>query len=242
MSLTTITIIVFLNLALIVLGYFIGSLNTSIIMSKKLKKDDVRNYFSRNAGATNSLRTYGKKFALIVFAIDFLKVIIPTVIFAALQNHLFSDLNDQYWISPQSIGFGIIIGHCFPIFFGFKGGKGVACSSAFILTINPVLWLIAFVVFFAIILIFKKVSLASILTSTIIVPLIFIPWFIQGISGYWLNFINFSNSIALTNLQPYWYVSPIYFLMVAILVISLHHSNIKRLLNGSEPKLGIKTS
>ncbi|MCS4536714.1 glycerol-3-phosphate 1-O-acyltransferase PlsY [Mycoplasma sp. CSL7475-4] len=236
----SITIVVLLNLALMIFGYFIGSLNTSIIMSRKFKKDDVRNHFSKNAGATNSLRTYGKKFALIVFVFDFMKVIIPTLIFAGLENHLFPEFAKEYWMSPQSIGLGVIIGHCFPVFFNFKGGKGVACSSAFILSINPVLWLIAFVVFFSIVLISRKVSLGSILTSAIIAPLIFIPWFTQGITGYWLNFVNLSNNISISHLQSHWYVSPVYFLIAAILVIILHRSNIERLLKGTESKLGSK--
>ncbi|MBU4691477.1 glycerol-3-phosphate 1-O-acyltransferase PlsY [Mycoplasma sp. ES3225-GEN-MYC] len=232
--------IIALNFALLVFGYIIGSFNTAIILSKKLKNDDVRNHFSQNAGATNSLRTYGKKFALIVFIIDFMKVLIPTLIFATLQNHLFCDFSAAYWMSPQSIGLGVILGHCFPIFFKFKGGKGVACSSAFILSINPVLWLIAFVVFFATVIISKKVSLGSLLTAGIIAPLVFIPWFSQGITGYWFNFINLSNCISPQCLQPYWFVSAVYFLIASILIICLHRSNIKRLISGTESQLKLK--
>ncbi|WP_029608889.1 glycerol-3-phosphate 1-O-acyltransferase PlsY [Mycoplasma simbae] len=239
-SQTQVWAIIGLNLALILFGYIIGSFNTSIILSRKYKKSDIRNYYSRNAGATNSLRTYGKKFALIVYFVDFFKVVIPTLIFTSLQNHVFKEFAQTYWMSPQSIGLGVIIGHCWPVFFKFKGGKGAACTSAFILMINPILFLVAFITFFGTVLISKKVSLGSILTAVVISPLALIPWFTQGISGYWLNFINYSDNISWSNLQPYWYVSGIYFLISAIIILALHKSNIQRLLAGNESTLSLK--
>lgn len=236
-------IIFCLNFLLLLFGYIIGSLNTSIIMSQKYKKDDVRKHYSQNAGATNSLRTYGKKFALIVFAIDFAKVILPTLLFSILINHwqLFNDFAKVYWMSPQTIGLGVVIGHCWPIFFDFKGGKGVTCASAFILTINPILWLIAFAIFFITFFVSRKVSLSSLITASSSVPLAWIPWFTQGSVGYWLNFVNYSDNISPSSLQPYWFVSSLYLLIIVIIIIVLHKSNIQRLLTGKEPKLSLNT-
>lgn len=234
--------IIGLNLLLIFIGYLIGSLNTSIILSSKLKKDDVRNHFSQNAGATNSLRVYGKKFALTVFIIDFFKVIIPSLIFIILIRYVWYDFAKIYWMSPQAIGFGVIIGHCWPVFFKFKGGKGVACTSAFILVINPILWVFAGIIFFTFAFKTKKVSLSSICTASIILPFVFIPWFIQGMPGYWLNFVNYNNDISLNNLQPYWFVTGIFYLTSVIIIIFLHRSNIKRLLAGNESILSLKSA
>ncbi|TQC51419.1 glycerol-3-phosphate 1-O-acyltransferase [Mycoplasmopsis mucosicanis] len=232
--------IIGLNFVLLIFGYIIGSFNTSIILSHRFKKDDVRNHYSQNAGATNSLRTYGKKFALAVYFIDFSKVVIPTLLFAILENHAFPSFASLYWMSPQIIGFGVIIGHCWPVFFKFKGGKGVACTSAFILVVNPILWIIAFITFFSVALNTRKVSLASLSTVIVITPLALVPWFTQGVVGHWLNFINHSDNIAYANLQPYWFISGVLFLISAIIIVALHHTNIKRLIQGTESKISLK--
>ncbi|BAP00888.1 hypothetical protein MCAL160_0189 [Mycoplasmopsis californica HAZ160_1] len=232
--------IIALNIGIILVGYLIGSFNTSIILSRRLKKSDIRNHNSQNAGATNSLRTYGFKFAITVYLIDFLKVALPTMVFILMQYYVFYDFAKVYWMSPQSIGFGVIIGHCWPIFYKFKGGKGVACTSAYILVINPAFFIIAAIIFLTTVIKTKKVSLGSIITPTILTPLLFIPWFTQGITGFWLNFVNYSDNITPSQLQPYWFVTPLYFLITTVIVITLHRGNIKRLIAGSESQLSFK--
>ncbi|WP_027334805.1 glycerol-3-phosphate 1-O-acyltransferase PlsY [Mycoplasmopsis felifaucium] len=234
---------ILLNLLLVLIGYFcIGSFNTSIILSKKLKKDDIRQHNSKNAGATNSLRTYGKKFALIVFFIDVLKALIPILILALLFNlipswHTFSR---TYYISFQSIGLGVVFGHVFPIYYRFKGGKGVACSIGVIISINIILFLLAFILFMTIALLSKYVSLASILTASILVLFVWIPWLIDGPLGFWIN--NVTLQYSFIKMSNYWFVSPIIYTIIATLVVVCHHSNIKRLINHQESKLKSKKS
>ncbi|MGV2393503.1 UNVERIFIED_CONTAM: glycerol-3-phosphate acyltransferase [Campylobacter lari] len=164
------------NVFLLVFGYlFIGSFNTSIIFSRYYKHDDIRNYNSGNAGATNSLRRYGKKVAIAILFIDMLKVVIPVLIMASLLNHIDFFINlreNNIFISPQVLGLGIIIGHVFPIYFKFKGGKGVACTIGLICSINIILFLIAALIFFSVVLSSKYVSLASILSASILIILV----------------------------------------------------------------------
>lgn len=239
----TILAIIGLNLVFVIFGYlFIGSLNSAIILSNRYKNSDIREHNSKNAGATNSLRTYGLKFALFVYFIDFFKTIIPVYILSALCQSAWPEFNKIYFISPQSLAFGTVLGHCWPIWFKFKGGKGVACSSAFMLAINPVLFLIAATVFFSTVSMSKKVSLGSIICSALFPIITFIPWFTQGITGFWMNNIQYSDVITIESLSEYWFVSGIYSLITAIIVISLHHRNIKRLIRGEERKISFKSN
>ncbi|WP_029513031.1 glycerol-3-phosphate 1-O-acyltransferase PlsY [Mycoplasmopsis iners] len=227
---------ILINLALFLVGYlFIGSFNTAIILSNKLKKDDVRKHYSKNAGATNSLRVFGKKFALAVFLIDFAKVLVSVLILAILAQYAFPK---TYFISPQSVGLGIVVGHIFPIWFKFKGGKGVACSSALILSINIVAFVIAAFIFFTIAFKRKIVSLASILTAGLLVPFMFIPWMTQGVLGFWINNVAWNDN--LKYLSNNWYVSGIIYTLAAILVVAMHHSNIKRLIKKEEKRITSK--
>ncbi|UUM19470.1 glycerol-3-phosphate 1-O-acyltransferase PlsY [Mycoplasma sp. 1018B] len=231
---------VLINLAFFIAGYlFIGSFNTSIILSYFFKKDDVRKYHSQNAGATNSLRTFGKRFALIVFIIDFLKVVL-TVLIAALIVHNIINVYFpfQVFVSPQVAGFGVVVGHIFPIYFKFKGGKGVVCAASLILMINVIAFIIASIIFFSILVKRKIVSLASISVALVMLPMMYNPWFTQGILGFWINNVEHNDDI-IKFLVSYWYVTPIIFTLTALLVIIMHHSNIKRLIKKEERTLNL---
>ncbi|WP_036464052.1 glycerol-3-phosphate 1-O-acyltransferase PlsY [Mycoplasmopsis sturni] len=214
------------NLSAFLLGYLWGSLNTSIIFSKILKNDDVRNYHSKNAGATNSLRVYGKKFALAVLIIDILKVVLATY----TAYFISWAWNDHIVFIPLLVGLGTTIGHVYPVFFGFKGGKAVACSVGLLISTNIVLFPIAALVFFGLIFWKKYVSLASIVTAIVMSALVFWPWIVSGILA-----INQAQ-----NVGDAWYVDSFVNLVAYILLIFSHRSNIKRLINGNESQ--IKTS
>ncbi|WP_406616835.1 glycerol-3-phosphate 1-O-acyltransferase PlsY [Mycoplasmopsis adleri] len=232
---------ILLNLSLVLIGYFlIGSFNTSIILSKRYKHDDIRNHNSKNAGATNSLRTYGKKFALAVFVIDVLKAFIPILIVALMFQLIpgWKEFGTTYFISFQSIGLGVVLGHVFTIYYKFKGGKGVACTIGVVISINIILFLIAFLIFLIIVLTSRYVSLGSILTAALMLIFVWIPWMIDGPVGYWMN--NVMRQTSFTALSDYWYVSPIIYTILATLVISLHWSNINRLIKHTESKLKFK--
>lgn len=117
-------------IAVAAIAYIIGSINFSVIISKKMAGFDLREKGSKNAGTTNMLRTVGKKAALIVLICDILKGVVAIIIAKILS----SDVNSA--LSCQIAAFFVVFGHTFPIFFGLKGGKGVATSIGVLLVLN----------------------------------------------------------------------------------------------------------
>ena len=188
----------------LIFGYLFGSLNFAIIYSK-LKGDDIRNHGSGNAGATNVLRTYGKGAAAIVFLLDILKGVI-----AVLITRIFFD--DMLYDCASALG--AVLGHNFPLYYGFKGGKGVATSLAVLLVLHYPTALIALVTFLIVVITTKYVSLSSILAATAAMAGAFIFFKIDVFS--------------------------IFCLIIGSLCIYRHRSNIKRLIDGTENKLGQK--
>ena len=186
-------------------GYFIGSINPAIIISKKLFNDDVRNHGSGNAGMTNMMRTYGKKMAPIIFIIDFSKAAISILLGTLIVN--------IPWGGAVAALFAVV-GHMFPVYYKFKGGKGVSCMMACILLLSPWSFLIIGPVYIAIILIFKYVSLASVI-SAMLFPL----------AAY-----AFKDTYGQVGLIPF-----VAFLIGA-LVVFMHRENLKRLFEGKESK------
>lgn len=191
-------------------GYLLGSVNFAIILStKKYKKGDVREHGSKNAGATNMLRTYGKKAALLTFLGDFLKAI--AVCF----------LGRLCWgiLGAYLAGLFCVIGHVFPVFFKFKGGKGVSTTAGVMLACDLPTFLIIFVLYFGVFFLSKMVSAASIM-SALMYP-----------------FILFE----LNKLLPEEYKLPGFCVLLAlaitVIVVAKHAGNIKRIFEGTEPKM-----
>lgn len=186
-------------------GYFIGSINPSIIISKKLFNDDVRNHGSGNAGMTNMMRTYGKKIAPVIFAIDFAKAAVAILIGSLIAPFT--------WGGAVAALFAVL-GHMFPIYYKFKGGKGVSSMMACILILSPFSFLIIGPIYIAIILIFKYVSLASVI-SAMLFPLV-----AYAFKGTWgsAGFI------------------PLVAFLIGALVVFMHRENLKRLFEGKESK------
>ncbi|EFF41374.1 glycerol-3-phosphate 1-O-acyltransferase PlsY [Mycoplasmopsis alligatoris] len=216
--------VLLVNLLILLIGYIIGSLNTSIILSRWKKRRDVRNYHSGNAGATNSLRAFGKKFALIVLISDIIKTYL-TILCVSLYNYYHKDWAIEYNIIPTMAGFGVVLGHIYPIFFKFKGGKGAACSLGVLIGMNPLFLPIAAVFFFGIIFLTRYVSLASMVTSVVMIGFALIPWMITGPLGF-------------GNYYADWYIPAIIYAHCSIFLIIAHRSNIKSLLKGTERKQG----
>lgn len=188
-------------------AYLIGSINSAIIVSKIMLHDDIRKYGSGNAGATNALRTLGKKGAIPVVIGDLLKAVIA-ILFAKL---ICSDSSLAVYIA----GIGVVLGHNFPIYFGFRGGKGILVSLVAILFADPKIGLIAAVSAILIMAITKYVSLGSVLGAVIFLVL-----------GLTFRF------------------GDVYFCIfaaiISLLAIIRHKTNIQRLLNGTESKLSFK--
>lgn len=146
-----------LFVAMLILSYLIGCMNTSILYSRLKYKNDIRSEGSGNAGATNMLRSYGKASAAITFFGDILKVVVAVGIAWALYANA-----QELDLIKALMGFSCVLGHCFPVFFGFKGGKGIASGSACILMLDWRVFLVALSLFALVVLLSKYVSLGSI--------------------------------------------------------------------------------
>ncbi len=149
----------------LIISYCIGSINFSVILSKKMAGFDVREKGSGNAGTTNMLRSVGKKAAALTLICDILKGVVAIVI-AIIIGNIVTDSNKELLL--QIAGIAVVIGHTFPIFFGFKGGKGVATSLGILLMSNWKIGLICLIFALILIILTKMVSLRFMYSSSII--------------------------------------------------------------------------
>ena len=191
----------------IIIPYLIGSINPAIIFSRLFFKDDIREHGSGNAGTTNTLRTYGKRMAALIFVLDFIKAIIAVFI--------------GYLILPYQVGGGaiagifVILGHAFPIYYKFKGGKGVACLAGVVLVLSPISFLILILLFVAIVAMSRFVSLGSIMCVML--------WPVIHFAFYPLDAWTCIASI-----------------IIMIIIVFMHRENMKRLMSGKESKISFK--
>lgn len=197
-----------IGLFIALFGYLLGSVPTGLLLTRLFSKKDPRQAGSKNIGATNIYRTAGKKLGLLTLLGDVLKGVIPIGIAMRLAGEQWG-LPSDVWIAVA--GLSPIVGHIFPIFLGFKGGKGVATALGIYLPISPIAVLIEFFVFAGIVWKWRFVSLGSI-ACAITIPIL----------------IAFFRSDS----QAYFILSVI----VAALVIYRHQGNIERLLQGTENK------
>lgn len=204
-----------------IIAYCIGSVNFSVIISKKMAGFDVREKGSGCAGTTNMLRAVGKKAAAITLLCDILKGVV-TIAISMILGKIVKDVNQELLL--QVAGIAVVIGHTFPIFFGLKGGKGVATSLGILLMSNWKIGLICLVFALVLILLTKMVSLGS-CGATILFPVLTL-------------FINDSYTILSEGKGGSTYF--IYSVILAIIVLYNHRSNIQRLLNGTENKISFK--
>lgn len=183
-------------------GYFMGSIPFGLLLAKYFAKIDLRNIGSGNIGATNALRTGNKKVALWTLLCDILKGTLPCLIF-----------HDPVPLAVLAGG-GAVLGHIFPIWLRFKGGKGVATFLGTMLALNPLNVLFALMVWGVTVYFSRYSSLGAILAIlfTMISTVFFSSWEIFG-----------------------------YVVVFGTLIIAMHHDNITRLLKGSEPKIGQKS-
>ena len=203
----------FYTIAVGVVAYLIGSINSSILISKAVMGKDIRESGSGNAGATNMLRTMGKKYAIITLVIDILKGVV------ALLLAMLAIKFGAYAVSMYIAGVAVVVGHNFPVFFGFKGGKGVATSLGVILLLDWKIGLITLVIALAIMAVSKYVSLGSVMAALVFVIIQIVVMIA-------------TDSFDITRL--------VCVVILGGLLIIRHRANIKRLLNGTENKLGSK--
>ena len=198
-----------------ILGYLLGSINTSVILSKLVYKEDIRKKGSGNAGTTNALRTFGKKAAVITLTGDFLKGILAVLLAWLIAPEGSSEL------AGVIAGACVILGHNFPLYFGFKGGKGVLTTLAVMLMLAPIPAVISLIAFIVVVAISRYVSLGSMVAAFILPFLIYFRGDYISVPGgltyiFWLS------------------------VGVAVLIIVRHHANIGRLIRGEESKIFAK--
>ena len=201
-----------------IIAYLIGSVNFSILISKKMAGFDVREKGSGNAGTTNMLRSVGKKAALITLICDILKGVV-SIGLAIILGNIVKNLDRELLL--QIAGIAVVLGHTFPIFFGFKGGKGVATSLGVLLMSNWQIGLICLVFAIVLMALTRMVSLGS-CTAAILFPVLTL-------------FINQNYTVLSEGKNGNVYF--IYSVILAIIVLYNHRENIKRILSGTENKL-----
>jgi len=190
------------------LAYFLGSINTSILVSRLFGVSDIRQKGSGNAGATNTLRVVGKKAAVLVVIGDALKGIVSILGARVICSIFDSDISYSVYISSVMVVFG----HVFPVYFGFKGGKGIMTSIAVIFVLNYKIGLILVGIFAILVLLFNYVSLGSCICA------LSYPFIVA--------FMEKGNTSMLISA-----------VIIAVIAILKHRTNIVRLLNGTESKL-----
>ena len=219
-----------------VISYLIGSLNSSIIMSRLLKKDDIRESGSGNAGATNMVRTYGRAYGVLAFVLDFIKVILAYLIIRLIFINVDADifLKYEYFFKVVS-GFFCFIGHIYPCFFGFRGGKGITVCAAMICTLDWRLFIIGATLFFAVVFITKYISFSSI-AFAVVYPICTFFLFDKEFSIIH-HYIVQKNTFGAEEMK-YRIIAVIIAVIFSVIVLIKHRENIKRLLKGEENKIG----
>lgn len=209
-------------------SYLVGSINPSIILSRSIYGKDIRESGSGNAGTTNMLRTHGKGMALATLVCDILKGSLMVVLAAWLDNIFsepeYSSFENMFILGNLKYIAGIfaVIGHDFPIYFGFRGGKGVATSLGVVLALDPIVGLVVMAVAITIMAASRYVSLGSITAGGIYPFVLFIYLLSKG--------ENMESKITYIIMS----------FILGVLLIAKHHSNIVKLRNGTENKLFAK--
>jgi len=193
----------------LLIGYLLGCFQTAYIVGKMIRKIDIRKFGSGNSGTTNAIRVLGWKLGAVTFFTDIIKAIIAVI----LVRIIFGDLVYAYYA-----GIGVILGHVWPVFLKFKGGKGIASSIGVMLALEPILGLIMMVIMALAVILSKYVSLGSIL-MVIAIPIYILIFRLSGTDGTEIVIVGS---------------------LITVITLYKHLPNIKRLLSGKETKIGHK--
>ncbi|CAC6226702.1 glycerol-3-phosphate 1-O-acyltransferase PlsY [Staphylococcus aureus] len=196
-------------IVMLLLSYLIGAFPSGFVIGKLFFKKDIRQFGSGNTGATNSFRVLGRPAGFLVTFLDIFKGFITVFFPLWLPVHADGPIS-TFFTNGLIVGLFVILGHVYPVYLKFQGGKAVATSAGVVLGVNPILLLILAIIFFIVLKIFKYVSLASIVAAIccVIGSLI--------IQDYILLVVSF---------------------LVSIILIIRHRSNIARIFRGEEPKI-----
>ncbi|MBQ3004317.1 MAG: glycerol-3-phosphate 1-O-acyltransferase PlsY [Clostridia bacterium] len=201
-------------LIIVLVAYLLGSINFGVLISRLRHHDDVRNYGSGNAGATNTLRIYGKVSAILVLLGDLLKGTIAVIGARVLAEAVSTPLAEYF---DEIAGVAVILGHLFPIFFKFKGGKGVSTTAGVVVAVSPIAFILLISLFIVMVALTKYVSLSSVTAASLIAPTCAV---IQAIAGKGFDIPQIILGV-----------------IIALLVAFAHRQNIKRLINHTESKI-----
>ena len=210
-----------------IIPYLLGSLNFGVMISRRRFNDDVRTHGSGNAGATNMVRTYGWKAGLLTMMGDMLKAVVAVglgYLIVGVDGWFLGEGGKPYHLVNQYgaaiAGLFVMLGHMFPIFFKFKGGKGVATSGIVIFMISPLAGAVCLLIFLIIVIGTRYVSLGS----------------VMGLTFYPIILNAFSHAYA----PPRNATACMLSVLMATLVVYMHRENIKRILNRTESKISFK--
>ena len=203
----------------VVISYLLGSCNSSIIVVRLLKHEDIREKGSKNAGLTNTLRCYGKFPALLTLIGDLCKGIVSVMLSILVFRLMVGNGNFDRQTVGYISGIAAIVGHIFPIYYGFRGGKGILVSSSILIVIDPLTFVIIIPFFAVVLLISKYVSVASI-SAAVFYPIL------TFLLHYFVENEPLSTCIVHTALVA----------VTSVLLIYMHRANIQRLKNGTENK------
>ncbi|MEO7315970.1 MAG: glycerol-3-phosphate 1-O-acyltransferase PlsY [Ginsengibacter sp.] len=201
------------EIILIIIAYLIGSIPTALIISKHFFNIDIREYGSGNMGATNTFRILGSKFGTIVMIGDMLKGVFAVALYSFLPYYLTNELDRTNFM--LGLGIAAVVGHIYPIWAQFKGGKGVATLFGMVLAIQPIVAMNCVAVFLAVLFLTRYVSLSSIIAGVAL-----------PICVLWIY-----------NEKEVFY--RVFAVAVAALVVLTHQKNISRLLKGNESRVPI---
>ncbi len=211
-------------LVVILISYLIGSIPSSLWMGKLFKGIDIREHGSGNAGATNTFRILGWKPGVLVLAIDFMKGFVCAYWVSQLAYHIASgpvSIIPNWSVNPFLMiicGITAVVGHMFPLYANFNGGKGMAAASGMLVAIEPFSVAIAFAVFLIVMISTRFVSLASLIAAFIYPLTLVVLRYIFG--------LHVDGSVIILGA------------FIGLFIIFMHRKNIKRLINGSENKVG----
>lgn len=206
------------RLACLVIGYCFGCLQSAYILGRLIGKIDIREYGSGNAGFTNTTRVLGKKVGAAVFLFDLFKVIAAYILCSLLFNGEGSFIDGESLLPGLYAGIGAVLGHNFPFYLGFRGGKGIACTLGLMLCVDWQIALITYAIGFVVFLAKRYISLSS-LTMALVYPILMI--ITRNIYGFGIEEI-------------------LLMFVLCVLAYIKHKSNIERLLKGTENKFGSK--
>jgi acyl phosphate:glycerol-3-phosphate acyltransferase len=196
---------ILLTVGIAIVSYFIGGLSPAVFLSRKVTGKDIRASGSGNAGASNMLRNVGVKMGILTFSLDVLKGVVPTLLALLLVG--------QY--AGYAAGLAVVLGHIYPAFLGFKGGKGVATSFGMLLVLQPLLSIILVLVAFAIMFTTRMISLGSIIAAAL-----------YPVCGFLIPSIGWQFAA--------------FSLIACGLIIIKHKENIVRIFNGTETRIDPK--